>query len=165
MIIVQVAGRLGRDPETRFTPSGQKVTTLNIATNQRKGKEDITVWIRATVWGDRLDKMISYLKKGSAVIAIGKLNPPSTYNDKEGRPQISLEMTADMIEFSPFGKDDRAENQAGQGAASQEGYERSESSSYGGNSFGGYAKSTYGSQTVPGQGSQNNQTEDDNLPF
>lgn len=38
MIVVQIAGRLGKDPETRFTSSGQKVTNLTVATNVRKGK-------------------------------------------------------------------------------------------------------------------------------
>ncbi len=107
MFIVHIAGHLGKDPETRFTPSGQKVTTFTIATNHRKGKEDITIWVRVTVWGDRFDKMISYLKKGSAVVVMGRMNPPSSYTDKEGRTQISLEITAEMIEFSPFGKSDR----------------------------------------------------------
>ena len=64
MFIVHLAGHLGKDPETRFTPSGQKVTTFTIATNQRKGKEDVTVWVRVTVWGDRFDKLLSFLKKG-----------------------------------------------------------------------------------------------------
>lgn len=107
MFIVQIAGHLGKDPETRFTPNGQKVTTFTVAVNQRKGKEDVTTWVRATVWGDRFDKMISYLKKGSAVIVMGRMNPPTTYVDKEGRTQISVEVTAEMIDFSPFGKSDR----------------------------------------------------------
>ena len=87
MFIVHLAGHLGRDPETRFTPSGQKVTNFTIATNFRKGKEDVTIWVRVTVWGDRFDKMISYLKKGSAVVVTGRMMPPSSYTDKEGGPR------------------------------------------------------------------------------
>src|SRR5208337_4453440 len=102
-----------------FTPSGQKVTTFNIATNHRKGKEEVTVWIRVTVWGDRLDKILSYLKKGSAAIIIGRMTPPSNYTDKEGRNQFSLEVTAEMIEFSPFGSPDRAQ----EGQPAQQGYQ------------------------------------------
>ncbi len=63
MFIVHIAGHLGKDPETRFTANGQKVTTFTMAINQRKGKEDVTVWVRVTVWGDRFDKMISYFGK------------------------------------------------------------------------------------------------------
>lgn len=110
MFFVQIAGNLGRDPETRFTPSGQKVTSFSVAISQRKGKdkEDVTIWVRVTVWGDRFDKMISFLKKGSSVIVSGRMNPPTVYTDKEGRNQVSLEITAEILEFSPFGtKSDR----------------------------------------------------------
>lgn len=106
MIIVQIAGRLGRDPETRFTPSGLKVTNLTVATTVRKGGKEETVWWRVTIWGERFDKMISYLKKGSAVIAIGEMNKPEIWTDKEGRSQVSLELTADIVRFSPFGNPD-----------------------------------------------------------
>lgn len=108
MNILQIAGHLARDPEKRFTASGQQVTSFTVAVNYRKGgKEETTMWIRVTVWGDRFDKLISYLKKGSAVIVVGEMHPPAMYTDKEGRQQVSIEMTADMIKFSPFGKTDR----------------------------------------------------------
>ncbi|MBA2727724.1 MAG: single-stranded DNA-binding protein [Parachlamydiaceae bacterium] len=121
MIIVELAGHLGTDPEVRFSPSGQKITTLRIATNiRRQGKEE-TVWWKAVIFGDHLDKMISYLKKGSAIIVFGKMNPPTIYNDKAGHPQVSLEIVASMIEFNPFGKSDRAGEP---GAQSQYGDQR-----------------------------------------
>ncbi len=104
MFTVHIAGHLGKKPETRFTPSGQKVTNFSIATNHRKGKEEITVWVKIVMWGDRFDKILSYMDKGTAVIVTGRMNPPSTYTDKEGRTQCNLEVTAEMIEFSPFGK-------------------------------------------------------------
>lgn len=157
MFIVQIAGRLGRDPEVRFTPSGQKVTSFTIATNHRKGKEDVTVWVRVTVWGDRLDKIISYLKKGSGVIAIGKMNPPSSYTDKEGRAQFSLEMTAEMLEFSPFGKEDRNQETAGTSSNQANNFSLAENNQE-------EAYSTSGAGYSRGQGA-NNQAEDDTLPF
>jgi single-strand DNA-binding protein len=103
MIVVQIAGRLGKDAETRFTTSGLKVTTLTLATNIRKGKEDVTVWWRVTIWGDRYDKMAPYFKKGTALIVIGDMHKPEIWTDKEGRPQVSMEMTAEIVRFSPFG--------------------------------------------------------------
>jgi len=169
MFIVQIAGRLGKDPETRFTPSGQKVTTFNVAVNQRRGKEDVTTWVRVTVWGDRLDKMISFLKKGSAIVAVGRMNPPTSYVDKEGRTQISLELTAEMIEFSPFGNPDRAQ----EGQPAQSGYASQSNDYQGGSSFeehamqgssSSYSKNTYGANTVMGQGSASAE-DDDSLPF
>jgi single-strand DNA-binding protein len=175
MFIVHLAGHLGKDPETRFTPSGQKVTTFTIATNHRKGKEDVTIWVRVTVWGDRFDKLISYLKKGSAVIVTGRMNPPSSYTDKEGRTQVSLEVTAEMIEFSPFGKTERTgEGQMQQSATTQSygggnSYDASQGAPYGEGQFQmshaapqyGKSPSSYGSQATG-----NSQTlDEDNLPF
>lgn len=106
MIIVQIAGHLGRDPETRFTASGQKVTNLTVATNVRKAGKDETVWWRVTIWGERFDKMLPHFKKGSAVIVVGEMNKPEIWTDKEGRPQVNLELNAEIIRFSPFGKPD-----------------------------------------------------------
>lgn len=104
MNIIQIMGNLGADPETRFTPSGQKVTNLRVATTVRKGGKEVTEWYRVTLWGDRFDKMLPYLKKGSSIIVVGELNKTEIYNDREGHPQVSLEITAEFLRFSPFGK-------------------------------------------------------------
>lgn len=108
MIIVEIAGRLGKDAESRFTPSGQKVTTLTVATNVRKSGKEETVWWRVTIWGDRFDKLMPYLKKGSAVIVVGEMGKPDIWTDKEGRPQVSLELTAEIIRFNPFGSSEKS---------------------------------------------------------
>ena len=159
MAIIHIAGHLGSDPEQRVTPSGQKVITLRVATNIRKGGKDETVWFRVTVWGDRFDKMLPYLKKGSAVMVVGRLDKPEIYTDKEGRPQVSLNVTAEMIEFPPFGKSDKA---GGQTSAQPGGASNQEPSSYG---AGPYASSGYG-QSTQGQGSfQPAQNDADALPF
>jgi single-strand DNA-binding protein len=107
MILIQIAGHLGSDPETRFTPSGQKVTTIRVATNIKKAGKEKTVWWRVTIWGDRFDRKLQYLKKGSAVFILGDMSAPEIYQDKEGNPQISLELTAEYIGFNPFGKSDK----------------------------------------------------------
>jgi single-strand DNA-binding protein len=107
MNFIHIAGHLGADPETRFTPSGKKVTTLRIATKSRKGGNDETIWWRVTIWGDQFDKMLTYLKKGSAVIVFGEMQKPEIFTDREGKPQISLEITASSIQFSPFGKSEK----------------------------------------------------------
>jgi single-strand DNA-binding protein len=114
MILTQIAGHLGADPETRVTPSGQKIVTLRVATNIRRKDKDKTVWWRVTIFGDRYDRMLPYLKKGSAVFIIGSMNAPEIYQDKEGNPQISLELIAEFLSFSPFGgKSDKSNDGAG----------------------------------------------------
>lgn len=101
---ITIAGRLGNDPEARFTSSGQKVTTFRVASNSKKSGKDETIWWRITVWGEQFDKMISYLKKGSAVIVHGDLAKPEIYQSRDGSSQVSLNVTASSLSFSPFGK-------------------------------------------------------------
>lgn len=108
MNVIQVFGHLGADPKTGFTSNGQKVTNFSLATSVRRGGKDETVWYRITIWGDRFEKMMPYLKKGSALIVYGELGKPEIYTDKEGRQQISMEITAEFIRFSPFGKGDKS---------------------------------------------------------
>lgn len=108
MTTVHIAGHLGSDPEVRFTSGGQKVTVLRVATNVRKGGKDETIWWRVTIWGEQFDKMMPYFKKGSAVMIVGELNKPEIFTDREGKPQISMGLTAFSIQFSPFGKPDRS---------------------------------------------------------
>lgn len=120
MNYVQIAGHIGKDAEVRFTPDGKKVTSFSVATNKRRKGEDTTVWYRVTIWGDQFEKMVPYLKKGSAVLVVGDLEA-RLYTDKEGRPQISLEITAWNIGFSPFGKGSEGSSGNGSGTASGSG--------------------------------------------
>jgi single-strand DNA-binding protein len=105
---ITIAGHLGADPEVRFTSSGKKVTTLRVAARARQGSKDETIWWRVTIWGEQFDKMISYFKKGSPIIVIGELSKPEIFTDREGRPQVSMNITAHNLLFSPFGKPDSA---------------------------------------------------------
>lgn len=166
MNYIIIAGHLGSDPETRFTPSGQKVINFRIAVNIRKGGKEETVWYRVTIWGERFDKMVSYLKKGSAVIVSGELGKPEIYTDREGKQQVSLDITADNIRFSPFGRGDKTERQDQTGSQNQTSY----GTAYGESSYSSNANQAYaGSNFAPGNfGAQSNYgTEDseDALPF
>jgi single-strand DNA-binding protein len=115
---ITVMGHLGADPEERNTPSGQKVTTLRVAANQRRGGKEETTWWKVTIWGTHLDKMISFLKKGSSIVAHGEMSKPEIYTDKSGQPQVSLNINAASLGFNPFGRSDRDGQQ--QGGANQQ---------------------------------------------
>jgi single-strand DNA-binding protein len=104
MNFIHIAGHLGADPETRFTSTGKKVTTLRLGSRARKGGKDETIWWRVSVWGEQFDKMMPHLKKGSAVMVFGEVHKPEIFNDREGKPQVSMDITATYIQFSPFGK-------------------------------------------------------------
>lgn len=83
---VQLIGRLGKDPESKFTPTGRKVTHFSVAISNRwKSKEgeakEFTEWVNIEAWG-RLGEVCSeYLKKGSLVFVEGRLKT-DRYEDK-----------------------------------------------------------------------------------
>ena len=180
---ITVAGHVGKDPESRFTTNSQKLTTFSIAANSRRaGKEDITTWYRITVWGDRFDKMLTFVKKGYPLIVTGDLNKPEIYTDKEGRQQISLEISvgnSGCIDFSPFGKTDKPAGEQQQGAsannysAAQNNYGAQNSNGGGVGSYDHQASNTSynrapyngDGQVTSGQSMQSNSTNEDALPF
>lgn len=110
---ITIAGHLGADPEVRFTPSGAKVTTLRVAARVRRGKSEDTIWWKVSIWGDQFDKMMTFLKKGSAVMITGEVNKPEIFTGRDGTPQISMSMTAHHVGFSPFGKSENSSNNSG----------------------------------------------------
>jgi single-strand DNA-binding protein len=83
---VQLIGRLGKDPESKFTPTGKKVTHFSVAISNRwRSKEgeakEYTEWVNIEAWG-RLGEVCSeYLKKGSLVFLEGRLKT-DRYEDK-----------------------------------------------------------------------------------
>ena len=108
-----IAGHLGTDPETRFTPSGKKVTSMSVACKSRKNGKEETVWWRITIWGESFDKILPYFKKGSPIVCCGEMRPPEIYQNREGNSQVSLNLVANHISFSPFGKSKSGEESGG----------------------------------------------------
>ena len=75
---VIVIGNLGRDPELRYTASGQPVASFSVATNERwndrEGKpQERTEWHRIVVWGKQAENCANYLQKGRPVYVEGRL--------------------------------------------------------------------------------------------
>ncbi len=147
MNFVHVAGHLGADPEVRFTSTGKKVTTLRLAARSRKGQTEDTIWWRVTVWGEQYDKLISYLKKGTAMMAGGELHKPEIFNDREGKPQVSMELTASFLQFSPFGKPGGSSSQSA--AEGQNSFQPNASPVPAFSSYGQEMSSGHGNEEVP----------------
>jgi single-strand DNA-binding protein len=83
---VQLMGRLGKDPEGKFTPTGKKVTHFSVAISNRwKSKEgeakEYTEWVNVEAWGRLGEVCQEYLKKGSLVFIEGRLKT-DRYEDK-----------------------------------------------------------------------------------
>lgn len=163
MNFVHIVGRLAKDPETRFTAGGQKVTTLVVATNSFRGGNEETIWWRVTLWGDRWDKMMQHLSKGKPVMVGGEMKKPETYTDKSGMTQIgSIELTADYIKFVPFGKGEPGEEgQSGNYTGNRQGKSQ-DSGSYG---AGTGVAAGFADQGTDGGFGYKGTAEEDNLPF
>lgn len=105
-----LVGNLGRDPEMRYTPSGQAVTSFSVAssrqwTNAQGQLVKETVWFKVSVWGKMAETCNTYLKKGSKVLVEGRLNAdpatgaPRIWTSKDGRTGASFEVTANTVRF------------------------------------------------------------------
>jgi single-strand DNA-binding protein len=123
LMFVQIAGNMGSDPETRHTPSGQKITTFRLAVNTKRQGKEKTVWWRVTIFGDRFDKLLPYLKKGTALMVMGTMNPPELWQDRDGNTQISVEMIAEFITFAGGASREKSETSPQGYAQPQSDYE------------------------------------------
>ncbi|MCD6474777.1 MAG: single-stranded DNA-binding protein [Anaerolineaceae bacterium] len=104
-----IVGRLGRDPELRFTPSGQAVCNMSVATDHSYTNRDgqrvsQTTWFRVTVWGKQAETVNQYLAKGRQVLVEGRLSPdenggPRIWTRQDGTPAASYEITASTVRF------------------------------------------------------------------
>ena len=95
---VILVGRLGRDPETRYTSGGQAVCHFSLATDEsfkdKSGeRQKRTEWHRITVWGKQAEIAQQYLKKGAQIYLEGSIRT-SEWTDKEGQKKTSYEINA-----------------------------------------------------------------------
>ena len=104
---VQLIGRLGKDPESKFTPTGKKVTHFSVAVSNRwKSKEgdakEYTEWVNVEAWGRLGEVCQEYLKKGSLVYLEGRLKTDK-YEDKGENRYFSkvVALTMQMLDRKP----------------------------------------------------------------
>lgn len=97
---VILVGHLGKDAETKFTPSGVPVARFSVATNRRwkdqqtgEWKEE-TDWVNVVLW--RQENLANYLTKGKQVYVEGRIHTRS-YEDKDGKKVYSTEVVADDV--------------------------------------------------------------------
>jgi single-strand DNA-binding protein len=97
---VILVGNLGRDAETKFTPSGASVTKFAIATTRSWKDQQTNEWKEETNWTNvvvwRQENLANYLTKGKQVYVEGRLQTRS-YDDKDGKKVYTTEVVADDI--------------------------------------------------------------------
>jgi single-strand DNA-binding protein len=100
---VQIIGRLGGDPEVRFTSGGSAVGNFNVATSEtfkdKNGeKHETTEWHRMVVWGKTAELCRDYLQKGSLAYFEGSLKTRE-WEDKNGAKQRTTEIHVQNVQF------------------------------------------------------------------
>ena len=105
-----IVGNVGRDPEMRYTPSGQAVTSFSVATERKytdvSGQQvKETIWFRVSTWGKQAEICNQYVKKGSKVLVEGRLTPdkntggPKVFNKQDGSASANFDVTASLVRF------------------------------------------------------------------
>jgi single-strand DNA-binding protein len=139
-----IIGNLGRDPEMRYTPSGQAVTQFTVATNRnyrdQQGEwQSETEWFRVVVWGQQAERTAERLRKGNKVYVEGRIQTRQ-WEDQSGAKRYTTELIANQVsslerrdrdEDAPF-PDDRP---AGGGGAPSGGGSQRPPDSGGGDDF------------------------------
>jgi len=169
---VILIGNLGKDPEIRYTPSGDAIANLTLATSeswkdkQSGEQKELTEWHRVSAFGKLAQIMGEYLKKGSKVYIEGSLRTRSY--DKDGQKHYSTEIRADQMQM--------LDGRGGGGGGSAGYDESSQSGSQGGFQGGSQSGSQSGSQQQGGARQQpakpamadqgfNEPAFDDDIPF
>jgi len=112
-------GNVGRDPEMRYTPSGQAVTNFSVAvnrsyTNSRGEKVEQTKWFRVATWGKLAESCNLHVFKGQRLLVEGRLEAdesgsPKIWTDGDGNSRASFDVTAHNVRFLTFRDGDGGE--------------------------------------------------------
>jgi single-strand DNA-binding protein len=111
-----IIGNLGRDPEMRYTPSGQAVTQFTVAVNRnykdaQGERQEETEWFRVVAWGQQAEFAAEYLRKGAKVYVEGRIQTRQ-WEGQDGQKRYTTELVANTIQ----NLDRRPRDDAGEGA-------------------------------------------------
>jgi single-strand DNA-binding protein len=100
---VILIGRLGKDPEMRFTPNGKAVTNFTMATSeiwsdQNGEKQERTEWHRVVTWGKLAENCAKLLAKGKQVYVEGRLQTRQ-WDDRDGNKRYTTEIIANVMQI------------------------------------------------------------------
>ena len=110
-----IIGNLGRDPEMRYTPSGQAVTQFTVAVNRnykdaQGERQEETEWFRVVAWGQQAEFAAEYLRKGAKVYIEGRLQTRQ-WEGQDGQKRYTTELVANTV--TPLDPRPRGDDAAG----------------------------------------------------
>ena len=134
-----IIGNLGRDPEMRYSTSGNPMTSFSIASNHRYTtaageRREETEWFNCTAFGRLADTCNQYLSRGQQVYVEGRLRSRQ-YDRRDGTPGFSLDVT--VTDMQMLGRRDDMD-EGGYGGQSDRGYSGRADSGSSGDQRGGY---------------------------
>jgi single-strand DNA-binding protein len=97
-----IIGNLGRDPEMRYTPSGQAVTQFTVAVNRnykdsQGERQEETEWFRVVAWAQQAEFAAEYLRKGAKVFVEGRIQTRQ-WEGQDGQKRYTTELVANTIQ-------------------------------------------------------------------
>ncbi|MBI2287489.1 MAG: single-stranded DNA-binding protein [Chloroflexi bacterium] len=100
---VMIIGNLGKDPEMRFAPNGNAVTSFSVATNRvyttaEGERKEETEWFNVETWGKLAEQCNQFLGKGRLVYVEGRLRTRS-WEGQDGQKHYRTEIIANMVRF------------------------------------------------------------------
>ena len=121
---VMIIGNLGSEPEMRFTPNGNPVTSFRVATNRvyttpEGERKEETEWFAVVAWGKLAEQCNQFLTKGRLVYAEGRLHT-NTWESQDGQKHYRTEIIANRVTFldrqaaAPLPEEKTEEGEAGE---------------------------------------------------
>ena len=95
---VQIIGNVGTEPEMRFTPNGNPVTSFSVAVNEKYGETETTEWFSIVAWGKLAETCNQYLSKGKQVYVEGRQQTRNWEGD-DGQKHYKTELVASRVLF------------------------------------------------------------------
>lgn len=118
-----ISGRLGRDPELKYTQSGKAYCRLSVACFYKVKEEERTDWVPVQVWGTLAENCGSNLQKGQRVMVRGRYSS-SSYESPQGKKyftQVVADLVAICLDGSPYANGGQGNGQWGGGQNQQQG--------------------------------------------
>ncbi len=100
---ITIVGNVGKDAEMRYLKDGTAVANFNVAVSKVTGRGETrgekTTWFKVTVWREKAEIVVQYVKKGMKILVTGEVEASAYVDKTTGEPRASLEITCYDFKF------------------------------------------------------------------